>query len=230
MPRVGVVLAAGGMGRRLGGSVPKQFLLLDGVPIIVRTLRVFASLLAVGEIVIVVPRRHVRRAERMLARVRTGKVISVAGGGSSRQQSVWNGLAAFSRKPDIVLVHDAVRPFVRVREIRKVIAETIRYGAAFVGFRLTDTVKLEGRKGFFAQTLPREHLWGVQTPQGFRFDLLERAHLAAKKAGVVGTDDASLVERLGVSARIVEGDGRTIKITTKNDLIVAHCLLSGRSV
>jgi 2-C-methyl-D-erythritol 4-phosphate cytidylyltransferase len=129
-------------------------------------------------------------------------------------------------------VHDAVRPFVSSHIISTVIEQAERYGAAVVGVPAKDTIKMEGKKGFYARTLPRDLLWAVQTPQGFRFDLLLKAHNLARKQGYRGTDEASLVERLRHPVRIVQGDEWNVKITTPDDLKLAHVLagerLSGR--
>ena len=144
------------------------------------------------------------------------------------QYSVRNGLLCFDREPEIVLVHDAVRPLVAHKEIREVIAQARRHGAAVVGVRVKDTIKIE-KSGFYKKTLRREDLWAVQTPQGFRFEMLMKAHLAAQRSAFLGTDEASLVERLGIPVKIVEGDHRNIKITTEDDLELARLFLRRRA-
>ena len=225
MPSVGVVIAAGGRGRRLGGTTPKQFLLLDGIPILQRTTELFASLRSVGEIVVTSPRDCLRRVERLLAGIACGKLVSIVPGGKERQDSVWRGLQGFLLRPDIVLVHDAVRPFVSRQTIEEVILAATKYGAAVTGVRIQDTVKMEGEKGYYSGTIDRSKLWAVQTPQGFAYDLLLRGHRKARSRGYVGTDEASLVERLGIPVRIVEGDPMNIKITTPQDLRLAKMWL-----
>ncbi len=182
----------------------------------------------VDAIVVVVPPVHRRRAERIIARARIGKVAAVVSGGSERQRSVRAGLEAFVPPPDIVLVHDAVRPFVRRGIVRQVIRQAAEYGGAVVGVRPTDTIKEGDREGYFVRTLARENLWAVQTPQGFRFPLLLRAHRAAERSGLLGTDEASLVERLGHRVRIVEGERGNVKITTREDLESARKRLAER--
>lgn len=224
-----MVIAGGGRGRRLGGAIPKQFLSLGGVPVLARTLRVFAGMGEVGAIVVVVPRDEISRAERVIRRGRIRKVVAVVAGGVERQASVRAGLGAFPREPEIVLVHDAVRPFVRREIVRSVIRKAAVGGGALVGVPVTDTITETDRRGFAARTLRREHLRAVQTPQGFRYGLLVRAHRAAERAGFVGTDDASLVQRLGYRVRIVEGDPSNIKITTRLDLERAKKRAIGRS-
>jgi 2-C-methyl-D-erythritol 4-phosphate cytidylyltransferase len=222
-PVVGVVIAAGGAGRRFGGTLPKQFVRLNGVMVLRRTLAAFQRHPAVHSIVVVAPRAHLPLVER--AARGFGKVLRIVGGGAHRQGSVWNGLCAFDPPPAIVLVHDAVRPLVSRSVISGVIDAAFSTGAAVVGVRVKDTITLEGRPGFTGRTLERSRLWAVQTPQGFRFDLLVRAHRAARRAGVVGTDEASLVGRLRVPVRIVQGEYRNIKITTPDDVTIARILL-----
>jgi len=225
MLRIGVVIAAGGEGKRLGGRIPKQFLQLKGVPILERSVSLFESLRAVDEIVVVSARDHVVRTERLIRRMGCRKIVSIISGGKERQDSVWNGMHAFISKPDIILVHDAARPLISRIVVEAVIAAAIRHRAAVVGVRVNDTIKLEGKKGFYRRTLDRSKLWAVQTPQGFRFDLLMRAHQAARRARYLGTDESSLVERLAIPVRIVEGDHINIKITTRQDLRLAEMWL-----
>jgi 2-C-methyl-D-erythritol 4-phosphate cytidylyltransferase len=225
MPRVGVVIAAGGRGKRLGSRVPKQFLPLDGIPILQRTVVLFASMRSVDEIVITSPKEYFSRVRRLLGLLGCRKILSIVPGGKERQDSVWNGINGFISKPDIVLVHDAVRPLVSRKTVNEVIASATSYGAAVVGVRVQDTIKVEGKKGFYARTLDRTSLWAVQTPQGFAFDLLMRAHKAARRSGYLGTDEASLVERLNVPVRIVEGNRMNIKITAPIDLRLAEMLV-----
>jgi 2-C-methyl-D-erythritol 4-phosphate cytidylyltransferase len=192
------------------------------------TLRAFRRTPGLCEMIIVVPPRYFSRARRSVSNAGLDDVAHVIAGGSERQHSVWNGINAFERRPDIVLVHDAVRPLVSRRMIGEVSRAAARYRAAVAGVRVKETIKVEKRRGFFTLTLQRDRLWVVQTPQGFRFELLHEAHLAAQKAGFLGTDEASLVERLGVPVRIVEGDYHNIKITTREDLELARSLLKKR--
>jgi 2-C-methyl-D-erythritol 4-phosphate cytidylyltransferase len=214
MPDVGVIIAGGGQGTRIGGKTPKQFLSLAGLPVLVKTVGRFNGIRDVSSIVVVVPEALVGR----------GKVVAVVPGGRNRQESVWEGLQAFKSRPDIILVHDAVRPFVRPATVAEVIRAVRAFGAAVVGVRVTDTIKVGNAAGYFVTTPDRNTLWAVQTPQGFRADLLFSAHRAARRNRFVGTDEASLVERLGVLVRIVEGDYGNIKITTREDLRVAKMI------
>jgi 2-C-methyl-D-erythritol 4-phosphate cytidylyltransferase len=221
MAEVGVIIAGGGQGKRVGGKTPKQFLPLNGIPILVRTVMLFDRLREVGSIVVVVPPGYETRAGRLLRKSGCRKISAIVRGGNSRQVSVWRGMQAFLDEPRIVLVHDAVRPFIRPSTVRNVIRAVTGFGAAVVGVPVTDTIKVGSREGFFISTPDRTTLWAVQTPQGFRFDLLSAAHRAAMKNRFVGTDEASLVERLGIRVRIVEGEYGNTKITTREDLRMA---------
>jgi 2-C-methyl-D-erythritol 4-phosphate cytidylyltransferase len=222
---VAVIIPAGGKGTRLGTALPKQFLPLAGIPILRRTVEVFQSYRGVHEIVVVVPSDQISRTRKLLPSSEFGKLTGIVAGGSHRQESVWNGMQALAVPPDIVLVHDAVRPMVDRKVITEVIHEAAVYRAAVVGVRVKDTIKVEEHTGFYSRTLPRHTLWAVQTPQGFRADVLQNAHRAARHAGFLGTDEASLVERLGIPVRIVEGIEKNLKITTKEDLQLAEFLL-----
>jgi 2-C-methyl-D-erythritol 4-phosphate cytidylyltransferase len=221
MRDVGVIIAAGGSGRRMGGTLPKQFLRLGQETILERTIAVFERVPDVCEIVIVTPRQYLDRVVRLVRKANVSRQCTIVAGGRERQHSVWNGLRAFYTSPSIVLVHDAVRPFVRPATIRAVISAVRTHGAAVVGVPVGDTVKLAGTKGFYARTLPRERVWAVQTPQGFRLELLVRAHERARQDRFLGTDEGSLVERLGHRVRIVTGETDNVKITTRRDLKLA---------
>jgi len=222
LPDVAVIIAAGGAGRRLGGKTPKQFLRVGTKPIIARTVAVFERIPAVREIIVVVPRGYAVRTRRLLSRAGCRRETAVIEGGKERQDSVRTGLDKITGHPGIVLIHDAVRPFVAKRVILEVIQEAARYGAAVVGVRVKDTIKKEGKRGFYEKTLQRDLLWAVQTPQGFRTHLIKRAHEKAVKTGFLGTDDGMLVERLGFRVRIVEGDFGNVKITTREDILSAR--------
>jgi len=227
MPDVSVVIAAGGKGRRMGGNTPKQFLALAGVPILERSIEAFHSVRQIREIVLVVPADCMARTRALVRRGGFRKVADVVEGGEERQASVFNGLKICSFRSGIVLVHDAVRPLVARQAILSVIRAAGRYGAAVVGVPVKDTITTESRAhpGFYERTLRREELWAVQTPQGFRFPLLWEAHRKARSSGFVGTDDASLVERMGARVRIVRGAESNIKITTPDDRKLAEFLL-----
>jgi 2-C-methyl-D-erythritol 4-phosphate cytidylyltransferase len=213
-PRVAVLIPAGGLGTRLGRRTPKQFLRLGGgVPILAATLRHFTGHPAVAGVVVAAPAAHVART-RALLRGRRG--VSVVTGGATRQESVWCALQAAPADAEVVVVHDAVRPFITRALIDAVIAAAAE-GAAICALPIAETVK-RVRDDIVEATLDRAGLWAVQTPQAFRAALLREAHEKARRDGVLGTDDAMLVERLGQSVRVVPGLAGNVKITTPEDL------------
>jgi len=225
-------LPAAGLGTRMGraaaektGTSRKQFMLLEGAPIVVHTVRKFASLAEVAEIVIAVRGEDLDWvAEMMTGEFAAGRV-RVVEGGNSRQQSVSNALASLKADTDLVAVHDAVRPCIEVETIHKVFAEASETGAAIVGVPVVDTVKQVSHgtgRVRIRGTLQREKLVLAQTPQVFRYELLKRAFDLAQKDGFTGTDESSLVERLDVEVGVVLGSDRNIKITKPGDMDLAH--------
>lgn len=225
--RVGAIVPAAGSGRRMGGQHPKQFLLLGGVPLLVRTLRALARSRVIGGIVVVVPRAAVKLTRRLLTRHRVPRVLAVVPGGRERQESVWMGLQALPSEAELVVVHDGVRPIITGALVRTVVEEAGRFGAAACGLPVRETVK-RARGGIVEATVDREGLWLVQTPQAFGRTLLWEAHEKARRDGFVGTDDAVLVERLGVPVRMVPGLVDNLKITTPQDLARARGLVASR--
>jgi 2-C-methyl-D-erythritol 4-phosphate cytidylyltransferase len=209
----------------MGKEIPKQFLHLGPATILEYTIRAFDTHPAIDEIVVVTGAAEMRRVALLMVGAKLQKSWSVVTGGATRQESVWQGLHGFDLPPGIVLIHDAVRPLVSRRCIDETIAATTRYGAAVVGVRVKDTVKREGKPGYYTRTLDREKLWGVQTPQGFTYHLILEAHRAARRAHYRGTDDASLLERRGIPVKIVEGEYQNLKITSPEDLLVAWTFL-----
>lgn len=208
----------------MGGASPKQFLLLGGVPVLVRTLTILGRSRAIGGIVVVAPPAAVERTRRLIARHRLARVLAVIPGGRERQESVWLGLQAVPATTEFVVVHDGVRPFITPALLRDVVEAAGRFGAAACGLPVRETVKRE-REGFVQTTLDREGFWLVQTPQAFRRTLLWEAHEKARRDGFLGTDDAVLVERLGAPVRMVIGLVENIKITTPDDLARARALV-----
>ena len=212
---VAVVVPAGGIGARLGRRTPKQFLALGREPILAATLRHFRCHPRIGAIVVAAPAAHVERARRVLGR--GGAPLTVVAGGATRQESVWSALQAVPASAAVIVVHDAVRPFLTRALIDALIAAAERDGAAICGLPIAETVK-RVRDGVVEATLDREGLWSVQTPQVFRAAILREAHDKARRDGFVGTDEAMLVERLGHPVRMVPGLAGNVKITTAEDL------------
>ena len=216
MRDVAVVIPAGGVGTRLGRRTPKQFLALGSAPILVATVRHFARHPRVNSVVVAAPTAHVARTRRMLERGR-GAPVTVVEGGGTRQESVSRGLAAVPADSALVVVHDAVRPFITRALIDAVLGAARATGAAICALPIAETVKRVSG-GVVESTLDRAELVAVQTPQAFRADLLREAHDKARRDGFIGTDDAMLVERLGQSVQVVPGLAENVKITTPVDL------------
>ncbi len=213
----------------MGSRLPKQFLSLAGIPILVHTLKVFQHSPLIDEILLAVPEGELADVQRnIVERFDLSKVSLVLAGGPERQDSVRNALAHVTEDHDIVLVHDGVRPFVTGDLIKRVIAETSVFGAATAGLPVRDTVKEVDRKGFVARTVPREDLWLTQTPQAFRREWILAAYERAATDEFYGTDDASLVERMGISVRMIPGDADNIKVTTPEDLERGEKIVCGR--
>lgn len=232
--KVSVILPAAGLGTRMGkppspertGTSRKQFMLLEGLPILVHTVRKFVAAPSVTEIVIALRAEDLEWVRGLLESEARAKPVRLVEGGDSRQHSVENALAVVDRDVDLVAVHDAVRPFADISIIEKVIAAAAESGAAIVGIVPVDTVKLV-HLNKVRQTLTRERLILTQTPQVFRHDLLRHAFEKAREDGFTGTDEASLVERLEeVEVSVVPGSDRNIKITRPNDMDLARLYLS----
>ena len=228
---VDVVVAAGGQGRRLGGAVAKQWLMLGERTIFERSIAACAASTHVRGIVAVVPADDLEQARVLAAAAAGGKLLDVVAGGARRQDSVAAGLIAVPGDADVVLVHDAARPFVTDPVIGQVVAAAARDGAAIAAARVHDTVKHivhDGEARWIDGTIPRDELALAQTPQGFRRDVIA-ALLPVMTSPVDVTDEASLAERLGHRVRVVDGRPDNVKITTEDDLARARRSLAGQS-
>ena len=219
---VGVVFPAGGAGRRMGGDVPKQFRDLGGAPVLVQTLRAFARHPALDAAVVVVPAGEEAATEALL-RAHGAEALVVAGG-PTRQASVSNGVAALPPAVGLVVVHDAVRPFVSRAVVSRVVEAARVGGAAAAAVPVADTLRQGGAGPLFGETVPRDGLWAVQTPQAARRDWLARA--AANAGRTVATDEVGLLQAAGYPVRIVEGDARNVKLTRPSDWRLAEALWS----
>jgi 2-C-methyl-D-erythritol 4-phosphate cytidylyltransferase len=227
--KVTVILPAAGLGTRMGreksGTSRKQFMLLEGAPILIHTIRKFLRCPSVTEIVVALRAEDMDWARGLIHQEHPQKPVHVVEGGETRQKSVENALASLSPAPDLVAVHDAVRPFIDTELVERVVAEAAAFGAAIVGIVPVDTVKRVQRNKI-RSTLPREHLVLAQTPQVFEFTLLQRAFEQASRDNFTGTDEASLVERLEqVEVSVVQGSDRNIKITRPSDMELARLFL-----
>ncbi len=227
---VSVIIPAAGLGTRMGreksGVSRKQFMLLEGAPILIHTIRKFLRCPPVSEIVVALRAEDMDWARGLVHQEHPSKPVRFVEGGETRQQSVENALATLPPETELVAVHDAVRPFIDPELVEKVIAEAAQSGAAIVGIVPVDTVK-KVHKNKIRSTLLREHLVLAQTPQVFRFDLIKEAFAAAREDNFTGTDESSLVERLErVEVSVVQGTDRNIKITKPTDMELAELFLA----
>jgi 2-C-methyl-D-erythritol 4-phosphate cytidylyltransferase len=212
----GVIVVAAGRGTRMGTVESKQYLMLDGKPIFIHTLEAFYRHPSITQIVLVTGEQDVDRCRSWIAEYGMAEQIQVIPGGAERQHSVRQGLLQLSAP--WVLVHDGVRPFVAKEQITACCEAAKTHGAAVLAVPVKDTIKQADEQGWVAATLDRRSLWAIQTPQAFRRTDLLAAHERAAEEGFVGTDDAMLVERLGIPVKLVEGAYDNIKITTPEDL------------
>ena len=227
--QVFVILPAAGLGTRMAGPQPKQFLALDGLPILIHSLRAFAAVERVTAIYVAVRKPEIERVEAQVAEYGFASQVRVVEGGDHRQESVAHALTALpAQADDVVLVHDAVRPLIDAATIERTIDAVLAHGAAIVGMPAVDTIKQVERTAHGAlitSTIPREFVVLAQTPQGFRFGLLRRAFAEATADGFVGTDEASVVERAGIPVAVVHGSQVNLKITQPGDIELAEFYL-----
>lgn len=217
---VGVVIVAAGRGTRMGTVENKQYLLLQGKPIIVHTLEVFQQHELISEIVLVTGKEDIERCREWIQHYKLDKVKAIVPGGSERQHSVHKGLLKLTTQ--WVMVHDGVRPFVQPNEIEACYERAKQIGASVLAVPVKDTIKQVDNEGKVLSTPDRRSLWAIQTPQTFRLSELLDAYAAAERDGFLGTDDSSLAERAGIPVSVVEGSYRNIKITTPDDLDFAE--------
>ena len=208
-PVCAAVIVAAGSGKRMGTTVCKQYLLLEGKEILAHTVEKFEK----------------SRMKQMAAGYGWKKISAVAQGGAERQDSIWNGLMQTSPSVEIVLLHDGVRPFVTEEMIQASIQTAREMGACAVGVPVKDTIKVCGADGMTLETPDRSRLWQIQTPQTFRRKVIFQAFEKARKDGFVATDDTSVAEYAGFPVKVIQGSYRNIKITTQEDLLIARAFL-----
>ena len=219
------IIPAAGTGIRMGGSTPKQFLSLEGVPIFVHTLRKFAASEAIDEVFLGVRPEEMDRAFQEIAKESFAKNVRLVAGGASRMETVARCLDQAPPETDVVVVHDAVRPFVELAMIRQVVDAARQDGAAILGIPSVDTVKKVERQTITG-TIPRERIVLAQTPQAFRYTTLRRAFDRALAEGYYGTDESSLVEHEGHEVKVLMGSDRNSKITKPSDLPLARLFIA----
>jgi 2-C-methyl-D-erythritol 4-phosphate cytidylyltransferase len=232
MNRVAAILPAAGLGTRMGADTPKQFLSLDGIPVLLFTLRRLAACPAIVDFII---STRAEEVDSLAASVQSenfgGRRVRVVRGGDTRQDSVANAMTEIPNEADLILVHDAVRPLVTLSQIERVIAEAAACDAAILGIPAMDTVKevkrasLPNDVALITATIPRERVVLAQTPQVFRASLLLEAFGRARQDGVSASDEAGLVERMGLDVHVVVGSERNLKITRPGDMELAEFYL-----
>jgi len=226
---VTAVIAAGGRGRRMQASINKQFLELDGKPILAHTLEIFESCPLINEIVVVTAdgeREYCRKA--VVEPYGFRKVRKIVSGGRERQDSVYNGLKEIDDRCEYVAVHDGARPLLTSEILLEALCAGFKEGAAAVAVPVKDTIKLADSRGFVAETPDRDRLWAVQTPQVFKREIIFGAYEHALKHSLKGSDDSVLVEKLGYPVKLVRGEYENIKVTTPEDLEIAAAILERR--
>lgn len=221
------IITAGGVGSRLGGE-PKQFRDLCGKPCILYPLLAFQSCNEIDEIVVVVHDGQQKIVTELCREHAITKLSSVVIGGDTRQESVSNGFSAVSKKCNLVAIHDAARPLILPSQISMLLEKANRYGASTAAKKETDTIKRADKNLFICETVPRDQLYSVQTPQVFRADLYRVSLALAKKDNVVATDDCSLAEHAGFPIKLCELNGPNFKLTTPEDLLTIQSILKER--
>jgi 2-C-methyl-D-erythritol 4-phosphate cytidylyltransferase len=230
-PKVVAIIPAGGSGRRMQSSNPKQYLLISGKPVIAQTLLKFQQAPLVDDILLVVPENDLFSVrENIVNPYYLSKIRNVIAGGRERQDSVRNGLIHVRDDHDLVVIHDGVRPFVTENMLDRLVDAALQYGAAVAGVPAKDTVKEVNQDGNVSRTLKRETIWLAQTPQVFRRQIILEAYARAADDDYRGTDDASLVEHLGVPVKMIFGGYNNIKITTPEDLVLAEAFLKDAEI
>lgn len=224
-PRAGAVIVAAGRGSRMNMDVSKQYIEIADKPVAARTLQAFENCDYIDEIVLVINEKDfIYCKQNIVDFYGFSKVKALVAGGEERQDSVYNGLKEISNNCDIVLIHDGARPFVSEQNLINSIDAAIEFGASCVAVPVKDTIKEVDENIFINKTLQRNSLWAMQTPQTFRYDLIMKAYEEAIQNGIKVTDDAAMVECLGVKVKLVMGNYFNIKITTQEDLIMGEAI------
>lgn len=223
---IAVMILSAGKGKRMGLAHNKLFHELDGIPILIHTLKRWKTVRDIGRFTLVVAGEEKELVGRLLADYGLD-VDEIVVGGEERQDSVYHGLKAWKQhaEPDIALIHDGARPFFNVQDVYALLDKVKETKAAVLACPVKDTIKRVDGQGVILETLQRSELWAIQTPQGFSFPLLYQAYTHADEQGIQATDDASLVERLGVSVSVVKANESNIKLTTPEDLSYAEYVL-----
>lgn len=227
MGSIAAVIVAGGKGERMQADIRKQYLVLDGISILSRTLLSFAEISAIDAVYLVVPEKDFDFCtHRVLPAVQNKLSVQLVNGGANRQESVFNGLSAITDPDSIVVIHDGVRPFFPASPTEKAIEWAAQEEGCILGIPVVDTLKNVDKNGFVIDTMQRSGVWQAQTPQVFQYQLIKKAHDYALLTGFIGTDDASLVENMGKRVKMIYGSPYNIKITKPEDMVIALGILN----
>jgi 2-C-methyl-D-erythritol 4-phosphate cytidylyltransferase len=228
---VSAIIVAAGKGIRMNDTIRKQYLDLAGLPILAHSVMAFDSCDLIDNIFLAVPKEDIEYCStNILSSLELKNKVNLIPGGPRRQDSVYNGLQAQKKETSIVVIHDGVRPFIQPGDLTSCILGAKDSGACILGILADDTIKRVGKSGLIEKTLARDGIWLAQTPQAFQYELIIRAHETARQDGYSGTDDALLVERLGINVRIISGSRNNIKITTREDLTLSRAMLEAKLV
>jgi len=222
---VSAIIVAAGKGVRMKGTIRKQYLDLSGRPVLAHSIMAFDSCSLIEEIFLVVPKEDIEYCQnKILSLLDLKNHINLVHGGAKRQDSVYNGLQEINKNTDTIVIHDGARPFIQPEDLKECILGSKKFGACILGTPVSDTLKRVDKSDIIETTLTRENIWLAQTPQAFQYDLILKAHETARQDGYIGTDDASLVERLGANVKIINGSRFNIKITRKEDFAIAKAM------
>ena len=223
---ISVIIACAGSGKRMKVEKNKILLEVQGKSILQYTCEKFTSCEKIDEIILVVAKHDLTVIGELAKKTIHNKPYKVVVGGSERQYSINNALQAVNANSEIVLIHDGARPMIKVETINKLIKEVEKSSCAILGVRVKDTIKIADENKVVSKTPNRDYLWSIQTPQGFKLDIIKTAYQRAQQEGFLGTDDASLVERLNIAVKVVEGEYTNLKVTTPEDLKIIESLLN----
>lgn len=226
MSKTYAIIVAAGKGLRMQLETPKQYLPLEGIPVLARTIKKFDACPQISAILVVIPPGDQSFCrDHILSTIQTVKSIGLVEGGSTRQESVFKALGKILEKDAWVAIHDGVRPLIETEMITASINAAFSTGACILALPVSDTVKRVHREDRIEKTIDRSSLWFAQTPQVFRLDIIMAAHRQAQADGFNGSDDALLVERVGNDVTVVEGHKKNLKITTREDIRLAEFFL-----
>lgn len=224
--KTSAVIVAAGRSTRMGTN--KMLVELGSMSVFERTVRAFEEAESVDEVVVVSSAENLEFFSKIVHEKLISKVTAIVLGGENRGESVRNGLHACRKDSEVILIHDGARPLIKSATINDVVAETLKHGVAAVGVKSTDTVKILDSEGFAVDTMARETLIRIQTPQGFKRHIIFEAHEKALSEGFEGTDDCSLTERMGLRAKVIRPPYVNIKLTSPEDLVLATAVLRER--